>query len=179
MFWLSSLTVLMLAQLPADGAAQLQKVDAVLPALRRMAADPEVVQAVRAQNARHVPLASIQQQDAAWQSSHTLTPFMQRVLETACSRALQRHRETLGRVVAEAFAMDDQGALVGATRRTSDYWQGDEDKFQVPFKKDQVLREKPFFDESSQAYVLQVSLPVKDGARTIGAISIGLSLLDL
>lgn len=179
MSWLSSLALVVLSQLPADGAAQLQKVDAVMPALKRLAADPELVQAVRSQNARHVPLATIREQDAAWLATPMLTPFKQQVLATACSRVLNRHREKLGRVVAEAFAMDDQGALVGATRRTSDYWQGDEAKFQVPYTKGQALREKPFFDESSQAYVIQVSLPVRDGERTIGAITIGLSLLDL
>jgi hypothetical protein len=179
MSWLSSLAVLMLAQLPADGAAQLQKVDGVMPALRRMAADPELIQAVLAQNARHIPLATIREQDETWRASPMLTPFKQRVLDTACSRVLNRYRERLGVIVAEAFAMDEQGALVGSTRRTSDYWQGDEAKFQVPYAKGQPLREKPFFDESSQAYVIQVSLPVRDGARTIGAITVGLSLLDL
>ncbi|MFP2924630.1 hypothetical protein ACLESO_05320 [Pyxidicoccus sp. 3LG] len=173
------LAVALLARLPADGEAQLQKVDRVMPALRRMAVDPEVVQAIRAQNARRVPLATIREQDDVWRASPVLTPFKQRVLDTACSRALHRHREKLGQVVAEAFTMDDQGALVGATRRTSDYWQGDEAKFQVPFRKGESLREKPFFDESSQAYVIQISLPVRDGVRTIGALTVGLSLLDL
>lgn len=116
------LAVAVLAQLPADGAAQLQKVDRMLPALRRMATDPEVVQAVRAQNARRVPSATLREQDAAWQASPVLTPFKQKLLGSACSRVLNRHRERLGLVVAEAFAMDDQGALVGSTRRTSDYW---------------------------------------------------------
>jgi hypothetical protein len=179
MSWWTSWAFFLLAQVPPDGAAQLQKVDRVMPALQRMATDPEVIQAVRAQNARRVPLASIRAQDDTWRASPVLTPFKQRVLETPCSRALGRHRAKLGQVVAEAFAMDDQGALVGATRRTSDYWQGDEAKFQVPYAKGQPLREKPFFDESSQAYVIQVSLPVRDGGRTIGALTVGLSLLDL
>ncbi|MBZ4417347.1 PDC sensor domain-containing protein [Myxococcus sp. RHSTA-1-4] len=178
MSWLG-LAVVVLAQLPADGAAQLQKVDRMMPALRRMATDPEVVAAVRAQNARRVPLATIQEQDAAWQATPQLTAFKQQVLGSACSRVLNRHRARLGIAVAEAFAMDDQGALVGATRRTSDFWQGDEAKFQVPYARGETLREKPFFDESSQAYVIQLSLPVRDGDRTIGALTIGLSLLDL
>ncbi|WP_164018136.1 PDC sensor domain-containing protein [Pyxidicoccus trucidator] len=179
MSWSSSLTVFLLAQLPPDGAAQLQKVDRVMPALQRMATDPDVIEAVRAQNARRVPLATIREQDDTWRASPVLTPFKQRVLDTGCSRALGRHRARLGVVVAEAFAMDDQGALVGSTRRTSDYWQGDEAKFQVPYTRGQPLREKPFFDESSQSYVIQVSLPVRDGGRTIGALTVGLSLLDL
>ncbi|NMO18142.1 hypothetical protein HPC49_14205 [Pyxidicoccus fallax] len=178
MTWFA-LTLSLLGQLPADGAAQLQKVDRMLPELRRMATDPEVVAAVRAQNARRVSLDSIREKDFTWQASPMLTAFKQQVLGSACSRALNRHRARLGLVVAESFAMDDQGALVGATRRTSDYWQGDEPKFQVPYRKGQVLREKPFFDESSQAYVIQLSLPVRDGDRTIGALTVAISLLDL
>ncbi len=178
MTW-AGVAVLVLSQLPPDGAAQLQKVDRWMPVLRRMASDPQVVQAVLSQNARGVPMGTIREQDAAWQASPAMTGHKQRVLTSACAKALGRHGQALGRVMAEAFVMDGQGALVGATRRTSDYWQGDEAKFQVPYGRGQVLRDKPFFDESAQAYVVQVSLPVSDGARTIGALTVGLSLLDL
>jgi hypothetical protein len=178
--WMT-LAVTVLAQMPPDGVAQVKKVDLLMPELRRMAADPDVVRAVRAQNARHVPLATTQRQDADWSATPALTPFKQVLLDTSCSRALRRLREHLGLVVAEAFAMDDQGALVGATRRTSDYWQGDEAKWQKSFAQGRggELRERPFFDESAQAYVVQVSLPVRDGAQVIGALTVGLSLLDL
>jgi hypothetical protein len=176
--WWMGFLVPALAQMPPDGVEQLKKVDRVMPELRRMAADPEVVQRIQAQNARRVPLVALRQQDAAWLAAPTLTPFKQQVLDNACSRTLRQHREKLGRVVAEAFVMDDQGALVGATRRTSDYWQGDEAKWRVAFRGEE-LREPPFFDESSQAYVVQVSVPVRDGTRVIGAITLGLSLLDL
>ena len=176
--WWMGFLVPVLAQMPPDGVAQMKKVDRLMPELRRMAADPEVVQRVLAQNARRVPLTTLRQHDEAWMATPTLTPFKEQLLGNACSRALHRHREKLGRVVAEAFVMDDQGALVGATRRTSDYWQGDETKWRVPFQ-GQELRETPFFDESSQAYVVQVSVPVRDGTRVIGAITLGLSLLDL
>jgi hypothetical protein len=179
--WWMTLTLAVLTQLPPDGVAQLRKVDRLMPELRRLASDPEVVRAVRAQNARRVPLATIRQHDAQWTASMALTPFKQTLLDSACSHALRRHHARLGRVLAEAFAMDNQGALVGATRRTSDYWQGDEAKWRVPFEGggDGELRERPFFDESTQAYVIQVSLPVRDGPRVIGALTVGVSLLDL
>ena len=144
-----------------------------------MTTNPEVIQAVQAQNARGVPMATLQARDAAWRTTPAMTDFQQRVLTSACAKVLNRHAQGLGRAIAEAFAMDGQGALVGATRRTSDYWQGDEAKFQVPYRRGTVLREKPFFDDSSQSYVVQVSFPVKDGARVIGAVSVSLSLLEL
>ncbi|MHA7634019.1 PDC sensor domain-containing protein [Corallococcus sp. M7] len=169
-------------QLPPDGVAQLHKVDGVMPHLRRLAEDPEVVRALRAQNARRTPLATIQQLDADWMATPSLTPHKQHVLDGPCTGALRRLRERLGPAMAEAFAMDDQGALVCASRRTSDFWQGDEDKWRLTYAQGRggpALREAPFFDESSQAYVIQVSLPVRDGARVIGALTVGLSLLDL
>lgn len=179
--WWMGLAMVVLSRMPAEGEAQLQKVDRLMPELRRVASDPEVVAAVRAQNARHVPLATVHQLDAEWMATPALTPFKQRLLENACSRALRRQEARLGRAVAEAFAMDGQGALVGATRRTSDYWQGDEPKWTVAYAQGRggELREHPFFDESSQSYVVQVSLPVRDGAQVVGALTVSVSLLDL
>ncbi|MFP2896247.1 PDC sensor domain-containing protein [Corallococcus sp. 4LFB] len=181
MMWMG-LALAVGGRLPPDGVAQLQKVDGVMPHLRRLAEDPEVVRAIRAQNARRTPLATIQQQDAEWMETPALTPLKQRVLDAPCTGALHRLRERLGPAMAEAFTMDDQGALVCASRRTSDYWQGDEAKWRLTYaggRGGPVLREAPFFDESSQAYVIQVSLPVRDGAQVIGALTVGLSLLDL
>lgn len=177
--WCIGVVLTVLAGMPPDGVAQLEKVDALIPVLQRLAVDPELVRAVKAQNARGASLVSIRAEDDAWLATPALTEAKQRVLESTAARVLTRHRATLGRKVAEIFAMDRQGALVGATRRTTDYWQGDEDKFQVPFNEGRVLKEKPFFDASSQAYVIQVSLPVRDGRQVIGAITVGLSLLDL
>ncbi|WP_338866365.1 hypothetical protein [Myxococcus stipitatus] len=177
--WCIGVVLTVLAGMPPDGVAQLEKVDALIPVLQRLAVDPELVRAVKAQNARGASLAAIRVEDEAWLATPALTEAKQRVLDSAAARMLARHRAALGRKVAEIFAMDHQGALVGATRRTTDYWQGDEDKFRVPFNEGRVLKEKPFFDESSQAYVIQVSLPVRDGRQVIGAITVGLSLLEL
>ena len=174
-------SLLLLANAPPDGAAQLKKVDGLMPELRRIATDPAVVREVKRQNARRVPLDTLQQRDEAWRATPALTPFKRQVLGSTCARSLDRHQDRMGRVMAEVFVMDNQGALVGATRRTSDYWQGDEPKWREAFNggRGGELREPPFFDESSQSYVVQVSLPVKDGARVIGALTVSISLLEL
>jgi hypothetical protein len=173
--------LLLLSHVPPDGAAQLKKVDRLMPELRRIASDPALVREVQRQNARRVPLDSVQQRDEEWRATPALTPLKRQVLASLCARSLERHRDQLGRVMAEAFVMDNQGALVGATRRTSDYWQGDEPKWRESFNggRGGELREPPFFDESSQSYVVQVSLPVKAGARVIGALTVSISLLEL
>lgn len=175
------LSWLMLAHVPPDGAAQLAKVDRLMPELRRLAADPALVREVKKQNAQRVPLESIQKRDAEWTAAPGLTPFKRKVLASPCARVLARHGEQLGPSLTEAFVMDNQGALVGATRLTSDYWQGDEPQWRRAFNggKGAELRDKPVFDDSTQSYVVQVSLPVKDGARVIGALTVSVSLLEL
>ena len=61
---------------------------------------------------------------------------------------------------------------------TSDYWQGDEAKFKRSFNsgQGQIFVDEVEFDESSQVYVVQVSVPVMDGDRAIGAITFGIDV---
>ena len=74
--------------------------------------------------------------------------------------------------------MDNQGANVAMTDKTSDYWQGDEAKFQKAFNggAGAVFIDAVKFDESAQAYLVQVSVPVMDGDQAIGAITMGIDV---
>jgi len=64
------------------------------------------------------------------------------------------------------------------TDKTSDYWQGDEAKFKKSYNggSGAVFVDDVEFDDSAQAYLCQVSVPVKDGAEVIGAITIGVDV---
>ena len=81
----------------------------------------------------------------------------------------------------EVFLMDKQGANVAMTNKTSDYWQGDEAKFTKSYNGGAggVDIGKVKFDNSSQAYLVQVSVPVMDGDKAIGALTIGINLDEL
>ena len=144
---------------------------------KAVAADPAVVAAVRSQNARRVPLAEIQQVDKAWTAAKGVDARMQALMDNACARALKRaqadHPE-----IAEAFAMDNQGANVCMTNRTSDYWQGDEAKWVKSFDEGRggVFVDAPKFDDSAGGYLVQVSVPVMVGGKAIGAVTVGVSL---
>ncbi len=69
-------------------------------------------------------------------------------------------------------------ANVCMTDKTSDYWQGDEAKFKESYKDGQgaLHVSKVKFDDSTQTYVVQVSVPVVDGSEIIGAITIGVDV---
>jgi hypothetical protein len=79
--------------------------------------------------------------------------------------------------VVEAFVMNDRGTLVCSMVETSDYWQGDEAKWQRTFVdgKDPFVDE-PAFDASSGKYAIQVSVPIVEAGKRIGAVTLTLKL---
>lgn len=156
-----------------DGA----KRDKVIALAKEIAADPAVVAAVKSQNAKKIPLAEIQRIDKVWIETKGVDDRMKALMENDCAKALKR-TQAAHREIAEAFVMDDQGANVCMTNKTSDYWQGDEAKWRESFKGGQggVLVDKPAFDESAQAYLVQVSVPVMSGNKAIGAVTVGVNL---
>jgi hypothetical protein len=80
-------------------------------------------------------------------------------------------------LVVEAFVMNDRGTLVCSMGETSDYWQGDEAKWQRTFVdgKDAFV-EEPAFDASTGKYAIQLSVPVAEGAKRVGAVTLTLKL---
>ncbi len=75
----------------------------------------------------------------------------------------------------EVFITDNQGALVCSNAITSDYWQGDEDKWTRAFAsgKGAVFIDRPRFDESAKANLGGISLPIMDGPAAIGVLTVG------
>jgi hypothetical protein len=150
-------------------------VAATLPTIRKIAADPVVVKAIQVQNSKKMTMDAIKKLDTEWMAATGVTPMMKPYLENKCAEALKKYITELPAIV-EAFAMDDQGGLVCTVYRTTDYWQGDEAKWQKSFLPNAEFIDKAMFDESSQTYSVQVSLPVTDHGHPIGAITIGLGL---
>lgn len=173
---------LMLAQAPAqvprpDPAALKAKVARALPLVRTMAADPTVVSAVVAQNARQLSLEAIRKVDQEWMATRGVNDLIKKHLESPCARALKAFAAKHP-AVAEAFAMDAQGALVCSIAKTTDYWQGDEPKWQRAFGggRGAEVVDSPQFDDSSLGYCIQVSVPVKERDKVVGVIAVGFAL---
>ena len=79
--------------------------------------------------------------------------------------------------------MDNRGLNVGQSDETSDYWQGDEDKWQKSYLKgtDSVFVDGMEFDESAGMYLRQISVSIADPqtGETIGAITVGVDVLRM
>lgn len=144
---------------------------------------PVIIQAVQARNAVTSGLTEEQiiAMDGSWRAEvgQTASPTIDPVLKSAASDFLREQAAASDGRIAEIFVMDAKGLNVAASTITSDYWQGDEDKYQQTFLKgpDAVHISEVELDESTQTYQAQLSLVLRDPATLtpIGAITLGLN----
>ena len=139
--------------------------------------DPVIVNAVKAENAKAKTLAQIKAEDTKWQASAGIADYMKAMMDSACGKHLNEIQKSAP-YFAEVFVTDNQGANVAMTDKTSDYWQGDEDKFVKTFAggAGAIFVDEVKFDDSTQTYLVQVSVPVKDGGAAIGVITFGIDV---
>ncbi len=139
--------------------------------------DAVLVAAVKDENAKGKTLDQIKSLDEKWKNTAGIDDSMKAMMSNPCAQELKKIADTNPSFV-EIFVMDDKGANVCMTDKTSDYWQGDEAKFQKSFAdgKGEIFVDDVEFDDSSQTYLVQVSVPVMDGGKAIGAITFGLDI---
>lgn len=145
--------------------------------------DDMVVNAIRAQNDRlgMLPQSELDSLDQDWRAQVGTgdQPLVDTVLQHPTSEFLRERAHDSAGAISEIFLMDANGLNVAATGATSDYWQGDEAKFQETFAvgAGAVHVGDVEFDESTQAYLGQVSLSVMDPdtREVIGAVTVGLN----
>ena len=155
--------------------------------IKAIASDPALVAAVIAQNAvtAGYDQAKIDALDAQWKAevSAASKPLIDATLANAASQYLKGVQDASGGKYTEIFAMDAKGLNVGQSTLTSDYWQGDEDKFTKSFGvgADGVNLGEVEQDESTQIFQSQVSVAITDPATgaPIGAITVGVDVSAL
>jgi hypothetical protein len=152
-------------------------IDLANSVLAKLGADPVIVEAVKAENNKGKSLDQIKGMDEKWKGHAGVADYMQAMMDSDCGKHLRKIQSGAA-YYAEIFAMDNQGANVAMTDKTSDYWQGDEAKFKESYKNGQgaVHISEIEFDDSTQAYLVQVSVPVKDNDQVIGAITFGIDV---
>ncbi len=144
--------------------------------------EPAIINAILAQNGAHARLgkAGIEMLDARWQAelSSPTRPMIDAQLSNPLSLYLKDRQRAAEGVITEIFVMDNRGLNVGQSDVTSDYWQGDEAKWQKSFEGSILYIEEAGRDESTQLMQSQASLPIRDPktGAVIGAITIGINL---
>ena len=140
-----------------------------------IARDAVIHAAVLASNAVSEPPEVIKRRDMVW-TANPRDPLRQAIVQAPCSVKV-RELVKEDPLVVEALVMNDRGTLVCSMAETTDYWQGDEPKWQRTFVdgKDAFV-EDPAFDASTGKYAIQVSVPIADGPKRIGAVTLTLKL---
>ncbi|MCM5553901.1 hypothetical protein [Pleomorphomonas sp. NRK KF1] len=146
-----------------------------------------VVDAINAQNAKFAGLqqADVDALDQKWRAEVEAgdKPMIDEALASPLSKFLMEQREASEGVITELFVTDDKGLNVGQSDPTSDYWQGDEAKWQKSFQAGPgaIFVDEVEKDESTQQLQTQVSATIVDPktGAAIGAITVGLNVEGL
>lgn len=164
-------------------ADQVQKL--VHGSAKSVVTDAAIIDAVKAQNDKTKTLgqAQIDALDNEWKAEFKTAgtgKLISSVVDNDVSDALRKFKDANSDLVREVFVMDAKGLNVGAAEPTSDYWQGDEDKWKKTFAvgPDAVFADKIKFDESSGQSQAQVSVTIKDpqSGQAIGAVTFGVNV---
>lgn len=160
--------------------------EAFIAQTREWLANPIVSLSITAQNEARgtIDQATIDALDAQWVAERKSDdkPLISATLSAPLSNYLLRiQAQTLG-LYTELFVMDANGLNVGQSSITSDYWQGDEAKFQKTFPNGAtaVFLDEPEWDGDRRIWIVQLNLTIADdSAKPIGAATIEVNLTEL
>jgi hypothetical protein len=183
-FAASALTFLVSSSASALDAGLQDKAAKLIDAqLAKIVSAPEIIAAIKAHNAKtadYTP-AKIDELDKQWraQVSAPARPLIDDIAKHPTSALLVAAKKAANGLIDEVFVMDAKGLNVAMSDVTSDYMQGDEAKWKETFAKGPDARHfsELDFDDSAQAYVVQVSFTIKDpqGGAPIGAVTFGIN----
>ncbi len=109
--------------------------------------------------------ASIRRQletlDRQWSEAADTDALIQSRLNNEIAQELQQFHQTFPNHV-ETFITDRNGALMGSTNRTSDYYQADEAWWQTAWNqgKGAIYIGQPEYDDSSRTFAINIAVPV-------------------
>lgn len=150
------------------------KIDVRLKEIATWAADPIVVDAVRAHNAT-VPADQAGLNQDKWRALTVLDPLVRSFAKNPVGQFLKSHKDA---VVTEAFVSDASGLKVGFIAKTTNWSHHGKPKHEEPML-GKTWQGPVEVDESSGQQQVQVSVPVLDAGKPVGSLVVGLSLTNL
>jgi len=137
------------------------------------AASPVIVGAVLEQN-RRGPIAGMD--NAKWKVTRRSDPMVTAFQSNQAGQFLKTKLVESQGAVSEAFLNAARGEKVAFAEKTTSYIHKGAAKFDVPFNTGKAWQGEAEFDESSQTYAIQVSVPVLAEGKPIGALVVGVNL---
>jgi hypothetical protein len=171
----------------APGAAASDIPDALLQALRGIMTARVALISLAAQNAQlaGIDAAAIERLDQQWraETESDNQPLVAQLMGNPLSSYLIRKKAESNGLFTEMFVFDAQGMNVGQSSVTSDYWQGDEDKYQKTFAvgPDAVFVDEIEFNDETRQNRRQVSFTIVDPetGKPVGAATVEINVDEL
>jgi hypothetical protein len=147
---------------------------------------PVVEIATAAQNNRYQALSQgqIDALDRQWRSEREqdLQPLIASTLNNPLSTYLTQIQAMSGGLYTEIFVIDAKGLNVGQSAITSDFWQGDEAKFQKTYDvgSNAIFIDEPELHAATQTWRAQLNLTlVGSHGSSMGAATVEINLTEL
>lgn len=150
------------------------KIDEQIKLIATWAADPVVVEAVKAHNASVPPDQLALNQDK-WRALTVLDPLVRGFSKNGAGQFLKSKKTDL---VTEAFISDAAGLKVSFIAKTTSWSHKGKPKHDVPMT-GKSWQGPVEIDESSGQQQLQISVPVLADGQPIGSLVVGLGLSQL
>ncbi|MEQ8354782.1 MAG: hypothetical protein RH942_04530 [Kiloniellaceae bacterium] len=159
--------------------------DYIVDEVRGWSNSPVVLMTLEASNTRYAGLdqAAIDALDRQWRAERESEdqPLITAVLSSPLSSYLTKIQARSRGLYTEIFVMDAKGLNAGQSAITSDFWQGDEGKWQKTF---QVGPNAIFIDdieinEDTGTENAQLNLPIVQEGRVVGAITVEVNVTEL
>ena len=153
--------------------------------MRAWSSSPVVMLTLEASNKRHKDLTepSILELDKQWRAERKVEdqPLITAVLASPLSSYLTAIQASSLGLYTEIFVMDNKGLNAGQSAITSDFWQGDEAKFQKTFPNGPtaVFIDEPEVNKDSGTENVQVNMSISDGPNAVGTLTVEVNLTEL
>jgi hypothetical protein len=159
----------------------------VVAAVKKLLAQPVTTISIGASNDAHAKIdqTGIDTLDNEWKAEAKAEkqPLIAELLSSPLSNYLLYLQARSAGLYTEMFVMDDKGLNVGQSSVTSDYWQGDEGKFQKTFQvgADAVFIDEAEFNDDDKTWRAQLNFTLvdPDSGKPIGAATIEMNLTEL
>lgn len=141
---------------------------------------PSLVEQVQISNESPLSESEIKKLDQLWikESKQVKHPDGLTMLNLPLSKVFKKWQSQFKGVVTELILTDNQGKNIAISKLTSDYWQGDENKFMKTFKQSKDFNfDSVTYDASTHHFQVQLSFPVLDDNNShIGVLILGVDV---
>jgi hypothetical protein len=159
----------------------------VIADVKKLLGQPVTVISIGASNDAHgnIDQGGIDALDSEWKAESKIDkqPLIAEMLSSPLSNYLLYLQAQSAGLYTEMFVMDNKGLNVGQSSVTSDYWQGDEAKYQKTFQvgPDAVFIGEAEFNDDSKTWRAQLNFTLVDpqSGKPIGAATNEMNLTEL